>query len=79
MLKNELVKIFNQYNLKLDIEVNKSVVIFLDLTLDLQSGLYTPFMKENNTILYVNRKSNHPPSILKKREKRNFMIFLAAP
>ena len=63
LLKNEIVKIFN--DLKLDIEVNKSVVNFLDLTLDLQSGLYTPYMKENDTILYVNRKSNHPPSILK--------------
>ena len=62
---NEIVKIFSKYKLKLDIEVNKRVVNFLDLTLDLQTGMYTPFMKENNNILYINKKSNHPPSILK--------------
>ena len=59
------IRIFSKYKLKLDIEVNKRVVNFLDLTLDLQTGMYTPFMKENNNILYINKKSNHPPSIIK--------------
>ena len=38
---------------------------FLDITLDLNSGLYTPFMKDNNTIHYIHTKSNHPPSVIK--------------
>ena len=45
--------------------MNKKVVNFLDITLDLDNNLYKPFMKENNTILYINKKSNHPPSALK--------------
>ena len=64
-LKDEIVQIFSRYGLKIDIWVNKKVVNFLDITLDLNTGLYTPYMKENNTILYVNKKSNHPPSTLK--------------
>ena len=37
----------------------------LDLTLDLNTGLYKPFMKPNDTPVYVNKSSNHPPKILK--------------
>ena len=38
---------------------------FLYITLDLNSGFYKPYMKPNNTPVYINRKSNHPPSIIK--------------
>ena len=37
---------------------------FLDITLDLESDIFKPFLKPNNTLLYVNRASNHPPGIL---------------
>ena len=40
-------------------------VNFLDVTLDLRSGLYKPYNKPNDTPLYVHKNSNHPPSILK--------------
>jgi len=33
--------------------------------LDLQSGKHYPYTKEGNVSLYVHKKSNHPPSILK--------------
>ena len=49
--------------LKISIEANKKIVNFLDITLDLQRDLFKPFMKPNNTLLYVNKESNHPPSI----------------
>ena len=38
---------------------------FLDITMDLRTGKYKPFMKSNNTPLYVHKDSNHPPSIIK--------------
>ena len=41
------------------------IVNFLDITLDLTTGIYKPFIKPNDTPLYINKKSNHPPSILK--------------
>ena len=31
---------------------------------DLNTGLFRPFMKPNNTILYVNKNSNHPPAVI---------------
>ena len=44
---------------------NSKVVNFLDVTLDLNTGIFKNFMKENDTPVYVNVKSNHPPTILK--------------
>ena len=37
----------------------------LDITLDLRSSSYKPFMKPENTPLDVNYDHNHPPSILR--------------
>ena len=45
--------------------MNVKVVNFLDLTLDISAGTYKPYMKPGNIPLYINRKSNHPPNIIK--------------
>ena len=64
-IKKELSKIFQENDLKITIKANKSIINFLDVTLDLHSGKHYPFTKEGNIPLYVHKKSNHPPSILK--------------
>ena len=46
------------------IDVNMKSFDFLDVTLDLNTGFYKPFMKPNNIPIYVNKQSNHPPNIL---------------
>ena len=38
----------------------------MDVTFDLKSGTYYPYRKQNNEILYINKQSNHPPSIIKQ-------------
>ena len=63
-IKKELCKIFRENDLKITIEANKSIVNFLDITLDLQSSKHYPYTK-GNVPLYVCKKSNYPPSILK--------------
>lgn len=65
IIKKNICKIFSKYKLQVTIEANKRVVDFLDVTLDLNSGRYSPFHKANNTTQYVHSQSNHPPSILK--------------
>ena len=42
---------------------------FLDVTFDLENNVYRPFRKENNKPFYINKHSNHPPSILKQLPK----------
>ena len=63
IIKKEICHIFSKNNLRITIEVNKKVVDFLDVTLNLSTGTFKPYMKPNNTPLYVHRNSNHPPSI----------------
>ena len=67
--KQEVAKIFKDNGLSLEIVANKTTINFLDVTFDLSTGLYKPFMKENNEIFYVHSKSNHPNSILKNLPK----------
>ena len=66
LIKKEICTIFTRNNLKITIDANKTTVDFLDITLNLTTRTYKPFMKPNNTPLYVHSQSNHPPSILKK-------------
>ena len=38
----------------------------MDATFDLKSGAYYPYRKQINKILYIDKPSNHPPSIVKQ-------------
>ena len=42
------------------------MVNFLNVTLDLFTGKYKPYRKPNDDLLYINKHSNHPPSILRQ-------------
>lgn len=64
-IKKDLCVIFQKYGLKITIEANKKIVNFLDVTLNLNNGKYSPYNKPNNVPLYVHCKSNHPPQIIK--------------
>ena len=60
-IKNEICLVFKEHGLNITIEVNKKIVDFLDVTLDLNDSTYRPYTKPNASLLYVNRESNHPP------------------
>ena len=62
--KKSLCKIFQETGLKITVEANHERVNFLDITLDLPSMSYWPYIKDNNIPRYVHRKSNHPRSII---------------
>ena len=65
MIKKQICKIFAENNLKISIEANHKSTNFLDITMDLRTGEYKPYMKPNNTPIYIHKDSNHPPSIIK--------------
>ena len=56
-MKKEICEIFRQEGLSITIQANIKVVDFLDVTLDLSTGVFKPFMKPNNTPTYVNKGS----------------------
>ena len=64
-IRKDITKCFSEHGLKISIACNLKAVNFLDVTFNLTNGTYKPYMKPNNQPLYVNVRSNHPPSILK--------------
>ena len=67
MIKKEICKIFKENNLKITIEANHKTVNFLDVTMNLTTGEYKPYIKPNNVPVYIHRESNHPLDIIKNR------------
>jgi hypothetical protein len=63
--RKTLHTIFHDSYLKITAEVNNHIVNFLDVTLNLQEETFSPYRKPNNDPLYVDSRSNHPPSIIK--------------
>ena len=60
-----MCQIFEKHRLGTTAEANLKVVDFLDVTFDLENDTFKPFTKPNNTPQYVNKLSNHPPSVLR--------------
>ena len=65
----KLREIYSSHGLKLDVIVNQTVVDYLDITLDLSTGLHAPYMKPNDVKNYVHKMSNHPPAVVKNIPK----------
>ena len=69
LIKKEICRIFKENNLKITIEANRKTVNFLDISMDLRSETYQPYMKPNSIPLYIHRESNHPPAIVKTSQR----------
>ena len=64
-LKQKISTIFKAHNLTVKVEVNKRVVNYLNVTLNLMDGSHRDFMKPGQVIDYVHVESNHPPTVTK--------------
>ena len=65
-IMKQLIALFKQHGLKIEIEIlGKTLVNFLDVTLDLETETFKPYRKPNDRPLYVHCLSNHPPSVIK--------------
>ena len=62
-LRKNIFKLFQSLGLFITIESNIKATEFLDVWLDLETGIYKPFMKPNNIAVYVLAQSNHPQTI----------------
>ena len=68
-LKKAIVKVFKDSGLSITIACNLKSVDFLDVTFDLINNTYRPYRKPNNKPQYINKHSNHPPTVLKQIPK----------
>jgi len=69
LIMKDLCTTFSEHGLKIAIEANKKIANFLDVTLNLSNGTYIPYTKPNKLPLYIHKKSNHPPQIIKNTPK----------
>ena len=65
-MRKDIIRRFQSFGLRIEISCNLHHVDFLDVSLDLRTGKYSPFRKPNDTPLYIHCKSNHPPIIIKQ-------------
>lgn len=68
-IRKETIRAFKNVGLDITIHVNLNIVDFLDVTLNLHDGTYKPYHKPNDSPMYINVNSNHPPSIIKQLPK----------
>ena len=64
-LKERITQVFAKYGLSTTATANAKIVNFLDITFNLNDGSFKPYNKPGNIPTYVNKLSNHPPSIIK--------------
>ena len=58
--RNIVLKMFKEVGFQLEIKVNLKQVEFLEVPFSLITGLYTPYKKPNDNLLYINTSSDHP-------------------
>ena len=68
-IRKDIIALFKEEGLSITIETNLIETDFLDVTFNLATKKYFPFRKANNTPLYINAFSNHPPTIIKQLPK----------
>ena len=64
-IAKKMCDIFKKNGLRITVEVNLTVVDYLDVTLDLARNEYRPYIKPNDKPQYVHNLSNHPQAVLK--------------
>ena len=68
-MRKNIITLFKNDSLGITIDTNLIETDFLDVTFNLTTGKFFPNRKPNNIPLYINVKSNHPPSIIKDLPK----------
>ena len=55
-VRKEMIDLFKQHHLNLEIKCNLKIVDYLDIAFDLTTGLFKPYNKTNNISQHVNTK-----------------------
>ena len=63
-VKKNIQKIFKEHGSDIIIQCN--VGNYLDVTFNLNEGIYKPYTKPNNEIKYIHKNSNHPLSVIRQ-------------
>ena len=64
-LDKRLKELFGEMKLEIITDFGLKNTDFLDVRFDLEKGEFCPFRKPNDTILYIDKNSDHPPAVKK--------------
>ena len=64
-IRKDIIALFKSEGLSITIDTNMIETDFLHVSFNLEMEKFSPYRKPNNTPLYIDSESNHPPSITK--------------
>ena len=68
-VKKKVIEVFKDCGFKITIKANLHMMNFVYIALDLRNNTYEPYRKPNNHLVYINKNSNHPKTILREFSK----------
>ena len=68
-IEKRLQEVFKNNGFDVIIECNMKIVNYLDITFNLNRGIFQPYQKPDNIIQYTHVESNHPSNIIKQISK----------
>ena len=64
--RKQIIKLFKDCKLNITIQTNVHVANFIDTQFNLNNMSFKPYLKPNNNSVYINKDSNHPPSVIQE-------------
>ena len=64
--RKTIFKTLKELGLNITLEFGLKQVDYLDATMNLTTDVYKPYRKPNDKPVYINKESNHPPSIIRE-------------
>ena len=62
--RKNIIKIFKDFGFSTDRDTNSKLIELLDITFKLNNGIYKPYEKAKDILLYINKSSNLPSQII---------------
>ena len=63
-IQKNVAKVFKDIGFTINIEINHNFEGFLDITFNLNNGIYRPDKTLNNLLSYIIKSSYHPPQTI---------------
>lgn len=67
--RKQITELFKKFELSNTVEINIKTVDFQDVFFNLTIGTFKPYIKPNDSTVYIHENSIQPPSIIKELPK----------
>ena len=60
-IRKNVIQLFKDSGFLIDIKTNLKIVNFFNRTFNIKNGMFKPYKKSNDSLLYIKKSPNHPP------------------